>query len=166
MRQFSCKTSFRTRMMNRSLIRGLLFSSSSWYKVTNCAPQTQSSNVIHQLQIISAFVWDLIGGTERSLPSLYHVMPQTHLFLVTTLTGNLLPDHQPIGVTTAPVLVCACEFGHLFTFIYLSGVALMHCWLQRACKGICQVWKRRILSPPGFLYCIDWPSFSIRRKLV
>lgn len=28
---------------------------------------------------------------------------------------------------SAPVLVRACEFGHLFTFIYLSSVALMHC---------------------------------------
>lgn len=129
MRQFSCKTSFRTRMTNRSLICGLLFSSSSWYKVTNCAPQTQSSSVTHQLQIISAFVWDLVGGTERSLPSLYHVMPQTHLFFVRHVNRQPFANGSPAHWRddSAPVLVCACEFGHLFTFIYLSSVALMHC---------------------------------------
>lgn len=93
------------------------------------APQTQSSSVIHQLQIISAFIWDLIGGTERSLPSLLHVMPQPHPFWSHTANGS--PAHWRDD--SAPVLVRACEFGHLFTLLFIYP-ALHYCTVDELAR--------------------------------
>lgn len=70
--------------------------------------QTQSSGVIHQLQIISAFLWDLVGGTERSRPPLN----QTSFFGQPFANGS--PAHQRDDSCSALVNSVICL--HLFIY--------------------------------------------------